>query len=293
MSDKTSIRAAFNAAARGYDAAAVLQREVVDRMLDRLAVIRIEPQGMLDAGCGTGYAGPLLQERYPQTRLVEFDLAPAMLEIARQRGARGWSRWLHGLRGRPAAVQVCGDIEHMPFADGSMDFVWSSLALQWCETPDKAFSECLRVLRPGGLFLFSTLGPDTLKELRAAFSGVDEHSHVNRFIDMHDLGDALGRVGFSAPVMEMENLVMTYTSVREVLADLKGIGAHSLRGGDRRSGLMGKQAWRSMEASYERFRGDGLLPATYEVIYGHAWKGEPAARILPDGRQIINFRPRT
>ncbi len=288
---KAAIRAAFDAAAASYDAAAVLQREVVERMHERLSVIRLEPQSVLDAGCGTGYAGPLLQSRFPQARLVEFDLAPAMLQMARSRQPGGLQKLFAGLRGRPSAVQVCGDIEALPFADASVDFVWSSLVLQWCETPDRSFAEALRVLRPGGLFMFSTLGPDTLKELRAAFAGIDAHQHVNRFIDMHDLGDALGRTGFTAPVMEMENLVMTYSSVRDVLADLKGIGAHSLRGG-RRSGLMGREAWKTMEAGYERFRADGVLPATYEVIYGHAWKPESAPRVLPDGRQVIEFKSR-
>lgn len=292
VNEKMTIRAAFDAAAASYDAAAVLQREVVDRMLERLSIVKLVPQQILDAGCGTGYAGSSLQARFPQAELIEFDLAPAMLRIARSRRPTGVRRLLAGLQGRRLAVQVCGDIESLPFADASVDFVWSSLVLQWCETPDRAFAECLRVLRPGGLFMFSTLGPDTLKELRAAFSEVDGYPHVNRFIDMHDLGDALGRTGFAAPVMEMENLVMTYSGVRDVLNDLKGIGAHSLREGGRRSGLMGRQAWRRMEAGYERFRLEGLLPATYEVIYGHAWKPENPPKTLPDGRQVIEFRSR-
>ena len=292
MNNKSSIRAAFDAAADTYDAAAVLQREVADRMLEKLAIIKLDPARVLDAGCGTGYAGAALQQRFPAARLIEFDLAPAMLWAARARHPAGTQHLLARIKGKKTPWQVCGDIESLPLASASVDCIWSSLALQWCETPDQAFSECLRVLRPGGLLLFSTLGPDTLKELRAAFSAVDGKMHVNRFIDMHDLGDALGRIGFSAPVMEMEKLVMTYSRVRDVLSDLKGIGAQSLREG-RSPGLMGKQAWRTMEARYELFRSEGLLPATYEVIYGHAWKPENAPEAaLPDGRQVIEFHPR-
>ncbi len=293
MSDKAAIRAAFDQAAQSYDAAAALQREVAERMAERLAIIRLEPHAVLDSGCGTGYGGLLLQRRFPDARLIELDLAPAMLRVARARQPAGWARQLARLKGRRFSLQVCGDIESLPLADESVDCIWSSLALQWCETPDAAFAEAMRVLRPGGLLLFSTLGPDTLKELRAAFTGVDGHSHVNRFIDMHDLGDALARAGFSAPVMEMEMLTMTYATVREVLADLKGIGAQSLRDG-RRPGLMGRQAWRTLEAAYESFRRDGLLPASYEVLYGHAWKTQATAdKAMPDGRRVIELKVRS
>ncbi|MDR3412687.1 MAG: malonyl-ACP O-methyltransferase BioC [Formivibrio sp.] len=290
MIDKQTIRAAFDQAASSYDAAAVLQREVVDRMLEKLSIMKLAPQHVLDVGCGTGYAGPLLLQRFPDARLIELDLAPSMLLQARLRHPTGSRHWIARLKGKKLPWQICGDAEALPLASASVDCIWSNLALQWCETPDQAFAECFRVLRPGGLFLFSTLGPNTLNELRTAFAGVDGQAHVNRFIDMHDLGDALGRAGFAAPVMEMENLVMTYDTVREVLADLKGIGAHSVRDG-RRTGLMGKSAWREMEAGYEKFRNKGLLPATYEVLYGHAWKSDSDSRkSLPDGRQIIEFK---
>ncbi|KAF0812848.1 Malonyl-[acyl-carrier protein] O-methyltransferase [Andreprevotia sp. IGB-42] len=291
--DKAAIRASFDAAAHSYDAAAVLQREVADRMAERLDYIKLQPQAMLDAGCGTGYMGKPLQARYGNAQLIELDLAPAMLQVARGKHEGGGLKGLFNRLSGRRAVQVCGDIEALPLASASVDLVWSSLTLQWCNTPDAAFREFHRVLKPGGLLMFSSLGPDTLKELRAAFAGVDGYSHVNQFIDMHDLGDALGHCGFSTPVMDMEMLAMTYADVRGVMDDLKGIGAHNLTHG-RRQGMMGKTAWQRVLAQYERLRNaDGLLPCSYEVVYGHAWKPEARpAKVLADGSQVIEFRPR-
>lgn len=292
MSNKAAIRAAFDHAAPGYDAAAVLQREVADRMADKLSIVKLAATTVLDAGCGTGYGGPLLAQVFPAAQLIELDLAPGMLRAARLRQPAGPSRLWGKLKGQRFPLQICGDIEALPLADESVDVIWSSLTLQWCETPDAFLAEALRVLRPGGLLMFSTLGPDTLKELRVAFAGVDDEAHVNRFIDMHDLGDALGNGGFAGTVVEMERIVMTYANVREVLVDLKGIGAQSLRDG-RRAGLMGKTAWRTMEATYEGFRQNDVLPATYEVIYGHAWKPETRpSKVQADGSQVIEFKPR-
>lgn len=291
MSNKSQIRAAFDQAALTYDAAAVLQREVVDRMAEKLAIVKLDARTVLDAGCGTGYAAKMLQACFPQAQLLQLDLAHGMLCAARGQQATGVQRLWGRLKGESYPMQLGGDIEALPLADASVDVIWSSLTLQWCETPDAAFAEAMRVLRPGGLLMFSTLGPDTLNELRSAFAAADDHSHVNRFIDMHDLGDALGKHYFGGIVVEMERIVMTYHSVREVLADLKGIGAQSLRDG-RRSGMMGKSAWQKMLAAYEQFRSHDVLPATYEVIYGHAWKPETApAKTLADGRQVIEFVP--
>ncbi|WP_283150350.1 malonyl-ACP O-methyltransferase BioC [Silvimonas soli] len=286
--DKVAVRAAFDKAASTYDAAAVLQREVVQRMAERLDYIRIKPERMLDAGSGTGFACPILRERYPEGRLIELDLAPGMLRIAREQRGGG----IKAMFDRRKPVQVCGDLEALPLASNSVDLIWSSLALQWCNVPDAAFAEMLRVLKPGGLLMFSTLGPDTLKELRSAFASIDGYTHVNQFIDMHDLGDALVNSGFATPVMDMEHITLTYPELKPILADLKGIGAHNATRG-RRSGMMGKTAWQRVVANYEQFRRDGELPATYEVVYGHAWKPEiMPARTLADGSQVIEFRPR-
>lgn len=287
--DKQAIRSAFDKAAQSYDAAAVLQREVVDRLFQRLELINLQPQVVLDAGSGTGYAAPRLRERYSSARHIELDLALNMLKSS-QAKTSGVKKWLSALdSNKPFAI--CADIEQIPLADESVDLIWSSLTIQWCNTPDAAFKEFFRVLKPGGLILFSTLGPDTLKELRSAFTGIDGHEHVNQFIDMHDLGDALVKHGLTTPVMDMEYITITYRSVKAVMNDLKHIGASNKMNG-RRNGLLGKAAWQQIQAQYEAFRRDDVLPCTYEVVYGHAWKPIAKNKSLADGSQIIDFRPR-
>ena len=288
--DKSRVRQAFERAAPAYDAAAVLQREVSDRMAERLDNIRHQPERILDAGSGTGYGSAMLKTRYPDSRILELDLAHAMLVTARQKVGDGEQGWLGKLLGkRPPTWQVCGDIEALPIASEAVDMVWSSLAIQWVNTPDATLTEFHRILRVGGLLMFATLGPDTLIELNRAFAGIDSHTHTNRFIDMHDVGDALVRAGFATPVMDMEKIVMTYDDLRGVMHDLKGIGAHNVTAG-RKPGLMGKTAWQRLEANYETLRRNGKLPATYEVVYGHAWKPEiRPSRKLDDGSQIIEF----
>jgi malonyl-CoA O-methyltransferase len=285
---RRSIRQSFERAAAHYDDAAFLQQEVARRLDERLDVMTIAPTRILDVGCGTGYALPMLHRRYPEAGLVALDLAHAMLAQARHRLPRpSLLERLGALFGTTGAPLVCADMTQLPLARDSVDLVWSSLAMQWLETPETAFREMRRVLRPGGLLAFATFGPDTLKELRAAFAGLDGYGHVNRFIDMHDLGDALIHAGYSNPVMEMECLTLTYPDLKGLLRDLKGIGAHTVLEG-RREGLMGRSEWLHLVDNYERFRAEGRLPATYEVIYGHAWVGDKSVR--EDGRKVIQLK---
>lgn len=266
--DKRQVRNAFERAAAGYDRAAVLQREVCDRMLSRLGCIRHMPDVILDAGSGTGYGTRKLAMRYPNAEMLAIDIAPAMHFQARI--AVLWWKQLLIARGNQAGY-VIGDIEQMPLKNSCAGLVWSSLALQWCNNIKQTFAEMHRVLQTGGLFMFSTLGPGTLKELRQAFHGIDDYSHVNRFMDMHDIGDMLVHNGFSTPVMDMEYITLTYDDVTSVMRDLKAIGAHNATQG-RRRGLTGKTAWQKAINRYEMLRIEGKLPATYEVVYGHAWK---------------------
>ena len=277
--DKKLLRRAFSRAAADYDATAVLQREVCKRMLERLDYIKLTPLRLLDAGSGTGWGGRQLAEKYPAAQVISLDIAIGMLQAG-----QGRSGWWQKLFGGTKQLPVCGDLEALPLAANSVEMVWSNLAVQWCNDLPATFVELHRVLKVDGMLMFSTFGPDTLKELRQAFGGVDGHSHVNRFADMHDIGDMLVAAGFSAPVMDMEHMTLTYDEVRSVLHDLKAIGAHNVTAG-RGQGLMGKSAYAKLLENYEKLRRDGKLPATYEVVYGHAWKPQP--RVTSDGAAII------
>ena len=282
--DKRLARRSFERAAASYDAAAVLQHEVCKRMLARLDYIKVDPAVVLDAGSGTGNALDGLLARYPRARVVALDLALAMAQRARAR--RPWWKGLLD-SGGARLTAVCGDLERLPFATGRAGMVWSNLALQWMVDPKQAFAEMHRVLMPGGLLLFSSFGPDTLKELRTAFHDIDGHTHVHRFIDMHDVGDLLVASGFADPVMDMEVVTLTYTGVRDLMRDLKAIGARNMTRG-RPAGLSGKERLARMERNYETLRRDGRLPATFEVVYGHAWK--PAPRTSPTGHPVIEIK---
>ena len=279
--EKHAVRRAFERAAATYDGHAVLQREVAARLAQHLDPIRLGPARIVDLGCGTGDSFAELGRRFPKAGLVGIDLAHAMLERARARSPA----WKRLLRARTPAL-VCADAERLPLATASAQLVFSNLALQWCR-PEMAFAEVARILEAGGLFIFSTFGPDTLKELRAAFAAVDAYEHVNPFVDMHDLGDALVHAGLAEPVMEMEVITLEYASVESVARDLKAIGAGNALPG-RSRGLSGRGRWQRMVDRYERERRNGALPATYEVVYGHAWKVAP--RHIADGRQVIDFR---
>ena len=270
--DARAARRRFERAAQTYAGASRIESEVGARMLERLDYVRIAPARILDAGSGPAPQAAALSRRYPGARLVAVDFSLAML-----RGARdvGWRARLRGAR-RPAAV--CASIDRLPFAAGSVQLIWSNMALHWAAEPRAALAEFQRVLAPEGLLMFSTLGPDTLKELRDA-AGAER---VHRFADMHDLGDWLVAAGFSAPVMDMETINLTYRDMMSLPADLRASGQTSARA-DRARGLAGKGLRAALERAGTR--------ATYEVLYGHAWKGAPRRRA--DGRSIVQFARRS
>lgn len=272
--DHALVRRHFTRAAPTYGDAAVLAREVERRMLERLDYVKIDPGCIVDAGCGLGEGLRALGLRYPGAQRIGLDSAPAMLRGA----ARGLTlgeraRALFGGRG---AQLVCADMRALPLADASCDMVWSNFGLAFAGEPQAALREFSRALKPGGLLMFSAYGPDTLRELRAAFAAADTHAHVHDFADMHDLGDMLSASGFATPVMDMEMLTLTYADVASLARDLRASGQTNALA-SRHRGLSGKRAWQRMLAAYEGNRaGDnGRIAASFEVVYGHAWKAAP------------------
>lgn len=265
--DKRLVRRHFERAALTYDGAAVLARTVADRLIERLDVVRLRPARILDAGCGTGYCTRALARRYRGAQVVGVDLAWAMAARARRRA--GWF-----VRPRFTA----GDAERLPFADAAFDLVMSNLLLNWCQ-PRAVFAEFLRVLRPGGLLMFTCCGPDTLQELRAAWRRVDATPRVHTFLDMHDLGDALIRAGFADPVMDVERYTLTYADPRALLRDLKALGVQNAQQG-RPRGFTGRARFERFLAAYAAAAAVGgeRFVASSEVVYGHAW--------VPENRRV-------
>lgn len=257
--DPAGVRQSFDRASASYEASAVLQARVGDELLQRVKFFQLEPTVVVDLGAGTGRATAELKRRYRRANVIALDIAPGMLREARRN-----QRWFRRFE------RVCADALRLPFANASVDVVFSNLMLQWCGDLDVALGEVRRVLKPDGLFAFTTFGPDTLKELRAAWTAVDGYTHVNTFIDMHDVGDALGRAGLTEPVLDVERVTLTYDDALEVMRDLKAIGAHNVTAG-RPRGLTGRARLQRVQAAYESARRDGLIPATYEVVYGAAW----------------------
>lgn len=257
--DPRAVRRSFDAASQAYDAAAVLQKEVRNRLLERLELTTLEPEVVLDLGAGTGQASRALKQRFPKAQVLALDLATGMLREARRQ--QGWRRRFE---------RVCADAHRLPLKGQSVDLVVSNLMLQWCDPPDAVFAEVRRILKPRGLFTFTTFGPDTLHELRAAWRTVDDHPHVHRFIDMHDLGDALVRARLAEPVLDVEHFTLTYPDAISLMRELKTIGARNASQG-RAAGLKGRRSLDRLAQGYEPYRQDGRLPATYEVVYGHAW----------------------
>ena len=258
--DFTRIATDFSRAANSYDGAAVVQREVADRLLTRFDYINVEPQTIVDLGCGTGYLSRAMAQRFRKAQVIGVDIAAGMCAVAHAQ--RGWfSRQRY----------ICADVHNLPLATQSVDLVVSNFMLHWATDIKAIILEIARVLKPDGLLLFSTLGPDTYRELRQSFAAVDDLPHVHPFTDMHDLGDGLLQAQLRDPVMDTERLVVTYDSVMTIMRDLKAIGAQNIMQKRQRS-LYGKNKFQQMLAHYEQWRcDDGTYPVTFEVVYGHAW----------------------
>jgi len=273
-----SVRASFERASTSYESAAALQARVATELLERLAQLRLEPGVVLDLGAGTGRVTRELKRRYRGALVMALDLAPGMLREAR-RHLRPWRRF----------ARLCGDAQRLPLADASVDLVFSNLMLQWCQPLDAALLEARRVLRPEGFFAFSTFGTATLHELRSAWARADDYNHVNHFPDVQEVGDALVRAGLVEPVLDVDRIEMGYADALALMRDLKAIGAHNVTAGRPRS-LAGRARLQHMQQAYERFRRDGQLPATYEIVYGACW-GAAGRRSAPATVGVVHIAP--
>jgi len=270
MLDRSAIRKHFDRASGSYDESAVLQARLRQQMLERLEWIAFTPEVVVDLGCGTGHAAAALSRRWPQARVIAVDFAPGMLrETARREEASRIER-------------LCADAESLPLPDATVDLLFCNLMLPWCDDPDAVFGEIARVLRPRGLLTFSTFGPDTLIELREAWRAADDATHVIPFTDMHDIGDGLVRAGLVEPVLDVCRYTLTYPDLNSLMRDLKAIGARNASTG-RPRGLTGRNRLRAVEQAYERHRADGVLPATYEAVFGQAWGAMPRTDPERDG----------
>jgi len=256
--DKQKVSQSFNRVASTYEQYANIQKIVGNELLERLQWLKIEPQQILDAGAGISQLTRNLSSQYQQANVYAVDIAPQMMiEFFKQ--VRTSNQFF-----------ICADAAQLPFADNSLDLIVSNLMLQWCNDIHAIFTEFKRTLKPDGALFFSTFGPDTLIELRYSWAKADNGSHVNQFVDMHDMGDTLIKVGLTNPVMDVDMFQFTYSEIKLLMQELKQIGAHNIMAG-RQRGLMGKSKFQAMLMAYEQYRSpEGLLPVTYEVVYGHA-----------------------
>ncbi|KRF02182.1 malonyl-[acyl-carrier protein] O-methyltransferase BioC [Frateuria sp. Soil773] len=276
--DRRQVRHNFGRAAASYERHDALQREVQQVLLGRLDFYLPSPARVLDVGAGTGRGSALLKKRWPQAQVLALDLALPMLQAAKRHAG-----WLKPFQ------RVCAEATRLPLPDHSVDVLHSNLCFQWIDDLPALFGECARVLRPGGLLAFSTFGPDTLKELRAAWAAADRQPHVGRFLDMHDVGDALINAGLRDPVLDVDRYTLTYSEPRMLLKELQGLGATNADSA-RERGLTGKSHYRAMLAAYEAMRVDGRIPATWEVVTAHAWGPPPGqSRRMAGGGEIASF----
>lgn len=274
MNPEQEICNAFNQHATHYEQAAKVQCEIGKRLFERLDYLKINPQFVLDLGCGPAIFTPLLKKKYPKAVIIGLDLAYDMLVQAKHK-QYFWRKWF----------LVNANMMALPFIDGLFDLVFANQVIHWQDGLSPLIRELNRVMKPNGCFMFSTLGPDTFKELRQAWSFVDNYTHVNHFIDMHELGDCLLNEQFLDPVVDMEYLTAHYNDLNQLIRSLKAQGVRNINA-SRNQGLTSRGNWQAFVKNYQVFLTEqGKLPLTYEVIYGQAWKG--AQRRLEEGVEAL------
>lgn len=273
--DPHQIRRAFGRAAKTYTRNAALQRKIEARLIERLEFFSGRPLRVLDVGCGPGHGSALLRKRFRSAQVIALDLALPMLQRVRP----GWRRPL---------TRVCADASALPLPEASIDVLFSNLCIQWVDDLPTLFAEFRRVLRPGGYIAFSTFGPDTLHELRAAWAAADSAPHVSGFAHIGQIGDALLAAGFRDPVLDIEHFTVRYAVAADLMRELKSIGATNADA-QRARGLTGKAHFRRALDAYEGFRRDGSLPATYEVICAHAFGPDSGQPRRVAGTEIATF----
>ena len=267
MKTSHTIAQRYNQIAGSYNQASIIAQETGRRLLERLSYIKLQPTTILDLGCATGYCTERLQAQYPDARIISLDIATKMLQ-------------------QVSTNKVCADAASLPIKSGSIDLIISNLMLPWCDDIGQVIAEIKRVLSPTGTFLLTTYGPDTLKELRASWAAVDQHPHTQDFYDMHDIGDALLQCGFSDPVVDMETITIRYRTVESLIKDLRESGSQNLSPKRRRT-LTGKHRWQQFINTYQaQLDEDGKVPASYEIIYAHAWQTQPKQKRSADGSEI-------
>ena len=262
MNLNVKICKAFGQQASEYEKAAKIQTEIGSRLFERLNYLKINPRYILDLGCGTGLFSLLLKKKYPKAEIIGLDLSAPMLKQAKQK--QSWRRrW----------PLIKADMSLLPFDDRCFDLIFANQVVHWTDSFKVLAQELNRVMRLDGCLMFSTLGPDTFKEFQKAWEAGDKYAHVNRFSDMHDIGDQLLSTHFIDPVVDMELLTVHYTSVKQLLENLKAQGISNTNP-SRNRGLTGKKSWQHFESAYQNLStSDGKYPLSYEVVYAHAWKG--------------------
>lgn len=276
--DKQKVARSFNRASSSYEDVAVVQQAVLTEHLERLDISKIEPKRILDLGSGTGTGSQELLKKYKKSRLIATDIAQGMLEEHKKRLPRFLNK----------TDLVCADLDFLPIKDKSIDLIFSNLAIQWSDDLNGMFNEFNRIMRTGGLLSFTTVGPDTMKELRDAWHKVDNGIHVHAFLDMHEIGDALINSGFSEPVLDVDRYTLNYPDLKSLLVDLKLLGTTNASSGRSRS-MTSRKTFEKLAEAYEEQRIDGQLPLTYEIVYGHAWL--PRKDMRPQDGSTVSYFP--